>query len=469
MIIGHVPIFTFWLQFLSMLDVVVIPIYFFLLWLFVRITILTPNKHNPTYKYFWPGLLCKLFGAIGVCVVYSFYYNGGDTTTYFVDSIVMNKLMFINPGAYFHILFNHQGVTDYYAFNSAIGFPENLDDPKSFMVVRIISPITFVCFNSFFLTTMVLASLAYIGVWRMYRTFMYEFPHLRWQIAIPILFFPSVFFWGSGILKDTITFSCLGHMIFCFYSIIIRGEKKFVHTIQLIIAIMIILAIKPYIFVGVVPAFLVFVLSVTNSRFKNEILRYMFFPFMAFCIFGGGFGFMSLLSSSLGAYSFDHIFDRAVETQKDFKNEFYQGNTFDIGELEPTFTGLISKFPLAVNAALFRPFITEVKNPVMLLSAIENFYVLVITIIALLRSRIFGFFKVCLTNHLLLFSFVFSMFFSFSVGITTANFGSLVRYKIPMLPFYIVSVLIANEMYKKMYKEKQEAAKLLNKQAVSFE
>jgi hypothetical protein len=34
------------------------------------------------------------------------------------------------------------------------------------------------------------------------------------------------------------------------------------------------------------------------------------------------------------------------------------------------------------------------------------------------------------------------VFFAFSVGLTTSNFGALVRYKIPAVPFYLSAILI---------------------------
>jgi hypothetical protein len=39
-------------------------------------------------------------------------------------------------------------------------------------------------------------------------------------------------------------------------------------------------------------------------------------------------------------------------------------------------------------------------------------------------------------------SFVFSLIFAASVGITSANFGTLVRYKIPLIPFYLSGLYI---------------------------
>jgi hypothetical protein len=37
---------------------------------------------------------------------------------------------------------------------------------------------------------------------------------------------------------------------------------------------------------------------------------------------------------------------------------------------------------------------------------------------------------------------VFAIIFAFSVGFTSYNFGSLSRYRIPLLPFYVGAILI---------------------------
>ena len=53
----------------------------------------------------------------------------------------------------------------------------------------------------------------------------------------------------------------------------------------------------------------------------------------------------------------------------------------------------------------------------------------------------------------MLFSIIFTLTFAFIVGLTTANFGALVRYKIPLLiffvPFLIFSILNIKKITKK--------------------
>lgn len=60
-------------------------------------------------------------------------------------------------------------------------------------------------------------------------------------------------------------------------------------------------------------------------------------------------------------------------------------------------------------------------------------------------------------HRILFFTVYFSLFFSFSVGLTTSNFGSLVRYKIPAIPFYVISLIIISSSYKELLAEDKEA------------
>jgi hypothetical protein len=45
-------------------------------------------------------------------------------------------------------------------------------------------------------------------------------------------------------------------------------------------------------------------------------------------------------------------------------------------------------------------------------------------------------------DNLLIFCIVFALIFSLAVGITSGNFGTLMRYKIPMMPFYYSALAI---------------------------
>jgi hypothetical protein len=104
--------------------------------------------------------------------------------------------------------------------------------------------------------------------------------------------------------------------------------------------------------------------------------------------------------------------------------------------------GMLRKFPLAVNVTLFRPYLWEAYNPVMLLSALESLVTLILTVYILFQVGIRKTVSYVVSRPIILFCLLFAIAFSFSVGISTYNFGSLVRYKIPMFPFYLSGLFI---------------------------
>jgi hypothetical protein len=46
------------------------------------------------------------------------------------------------------------------------------------------------------------------------------------------------------------------------------------------------------------------------------------------------------------------------------------------------------------------------------------------------------------SQPIIFFTLLYSISFSFAIGISTYNFGTLVRYKIPMIPFYLIGLFV---------------------------
>jgi hypothetical protein len=158
---------------------------------------------------------------------------------------------------------------------------------------------------------------------------------------------------------------------------------------------------------------------------------------------------MSGLSDKLGEFAdIDKAAERAKVTNADLKREVYGTNSFDIGTFDGSLGSFFALFPLALTAGLFRPFIWEANNLVMILSGLENAYLLFIFLKVFFRLLPIRFFRYIFSDPLLLFCFLFSVFFAGSVGIATANFGALVRYKIPCIPFFLATLFIIEYKYK---------------------
>jgi hypothetical protein len=256
------------------------------------------------------------------------------------------------------------------------------------------------------------------------------------------LFIPSVFFWGSGLLKDTFTLGALGFFFAGLYHIFVKKNRVGLNFMAVIISGYVIAAIKPYILVGLLPAMILWLVQLNVGKIKVRTVRALSLPFLLITGIAFGYLLMVAMGDALAEYQVESILDKAKVTQRDLKSDYYQGNSFDIGEYDSTIPSMLSKFPIATFSAIFRPLIVESNNLVMFISGLENLILLIFTIrvLVLVRGyRVFGYF---FKNHMLTFSLFFAIFFAYSVGLSTSNFGSLVRYKIPCVPFFVASLYL---------------------------
>ncbi len=403
-------------------------------------------KTDSTYKYFMPGLIAKIGGAIALGLVYLFYYGGGDTVNYFDTASAFVDILFTNFDDFVYLYFGKPQFSEYYLLNTQYPFIYWVNDAYAFFVSKCYALIVLISFKSYFASAIVTATVCYLGVWRLFLVFVREFPNLAKQFSWSILFIPSVVFWGSGIMKDSITFSATCLFVHGFYWVFVQKKFKWNYLIALLLAIYFLLMIKPYILVALIPGSLLWLSTLYISKIKNIFIRLIFIPSIFTITFGVTIFVLQSMGDTLGRYSLDRIVTTASGAQQDLKQGYYQGNSFDIGDYEPTLTGMLSVSHKAIFATLFRPTLIDVKNIVMLISAIENGIVLMLSIYLLIKLKVFRFFGLINSHPLLLFSFIFSIFFAFSVGVSVSNFGTLVRLKIPCMPFFIACLVIINSL-----------------------
>lgn len=405
-------------------------------------------KRHPEYRYYITGLFSKILGGVFFSMIYVYYYGNGDTISFFRSALPLAEIALQEPGKYFTALFSPNTMQNYYKFfNQDTGYPLGYvyRDPRSYILVRIISPFVILSFKSFLLTGAIISTIAFGGVWHMYRTFLRYYPRLQSQLAFAIIFFPSSVFWGSGIMKDTFTFTALGWFVYSMDLIFFLKKDRARGWMIAIFAAFIMITMKPYIFMMIFPSSLLWILYHRVARIRNALLRALLLP-MAMAILGYlTFFTLNSLGDRLSKFSIDRALETIVTAQEDLKrSDQYGDNFFDLGEIEPTWTSVLSKFPTASFAGLFRPSLLEANNAVMLLAALENTWLLLFFIYILVRTRIYHFITLLRTNPLLQMCYLFALGYAFMIGITTPNFGAMVRFKIPLLPFLVAGMFITS-------------------------
>lgn len=440
---------------LSIFDILLPPIYLLIALLYATYIQKKKSLKHPEYRYFTYGLIAHIGGAIALGLIYFFYYDGGDTTNYHQTASAYVNLFFKDQESFWVGWLGDMKGNDWYFFDESTGYPVYTHrDHHAFFVVRLLIPICALAFKSYFACAILTAVFTYGGLWKLYQTFLQEFPELKKELAIAILFIPSCLFWGSGVMKDSFTLSAVGWFTYSFYNFFIKKRWKVSFGLQLFISAFIILAIKPYIFFALFPGSIIWLSNQQISKINHKGVRLMATPLLLAIGAGSGYFALTKMGDSLGIYKLDTVLDRAVTVQQDMKADYYGGKTFDIGNFDASLSGIASKAPVAIFAGIFRPGLWDVRNPVMFVSSLENSYLLILTFFLLIKLKFFGFFNLIRNNPLLLFAMLFSLFFAFSVGLTVANFGSLVRLRIPELPFFVSSLFILRHLYEKQSGEK---------------
>jgi len=397
-----------------------------------------------TRKYFFPALLLRIGGAIAVGLIYQFYYSGGDTFNYHTNgSRVIWEAFMESPSLGYKLFVGDQNYPGAYAYISRMPF---FTDRPSFLVIQVATIFDLFTFSSYAATAILFAVVSFFGSWLMFQTFYDLYPRLHKWIAWSIFFIPSVIFWGSGILKDTLTFACVGGILYASYKLFVKKRLRVGNVVLMIVAAATLYKVKIYILLTFLPAMILWAFFENLSQIRNRITRIFAAPIVV-VVAAALAGYAGIKAGEDNPrYALNKIAETAQVTAYDIR--FYSGRAagsgYSLGELDGTFGSMLKLAPQAIVVTLFRPFLWEVNNPLMLISAVEALIFLSFLIIVFMRSNFF--FLQSVANSTVIFCLGFSLVFAFAVGVSTYNFGTLVRYKIPMLPFFAIALILIDDL-----------------------
>lgn len=415
------------------------------------------NKGLSYYRFYNSALLFKLLGSLSFATIYIYVLGyGGDTTAYYQGSKVLVNLLFNNPELFLKELFGQHDLKNYYNYYS----PQTDYPPiwlyisgRHFFPCKIGAFLYLITFGSFWGITLLMGFFAFLANWKIYKILIHYFPSTPYPLALSSLFIPSVAIWCSGLMKDTVIFICICTML---YYTFLYFEKKNVsllfYTLILLISSFFIIKIKAFILFVIYPPIIMWLLYNIAYKIKNSFVRKILIPFLIIVIFSSTFLLYTLSGSVLKEFSADQIIDKALITQQDFFNNYtYTGKKYDVGLTEATTLGIIKAIPNSLIAGLFRPFPGEASGGISFLSGIENFFIILLFIWAMIKTKIIEFIAVIKENPITMACFLIAVILGFIAGFTAGLFGTLVRFKAPMLPFF-VSLLVLAIFYNKQAK-----------------
>lgn len=257
--------------------------------------------------------------------------------------------------------------------------------------------------------------------------------------AVALLLIPSVVFWSSGVTKEGLTLSFLATLMAG--ALLIARGRWVVGTLGASVGAVGVAMIKPYVlfpFVLGVAAW-AYVAQIRRRRGRFRVSHVVLAVSVA--VVG-----LAVAGALFPEYSVEH-FAKSAARQQGLGTEVGGGSYIQVGDADArTFWQQLPFIPVALVDSMFRPFIFEARNAPMLGAALESTILTVASIALLVWLRWRRVVNALKASPLLAFCVVFTVSFAVAVGLATTNLGTLSRYRMPMMPCYVLAaVLLWNE------------------------
>ncbi len=446
--------------------------------------------------------ILKLFFGISFYLVYTVYYNDSQTSDmhkYYNDAIKIYELTKEKPRSYLSILTgfemtsNDEVITQQLSFWYQEESASVINDSR--MVIRFNLMMLPFSRGNIYLHLVMMVFLSFIGLYFIYLSFEKSFHKKEILLLIACFGIPSVMFWSSGIMKEGLLVFFFGMLI---YSLFGKHKKYYFSILLFLFSIGGMFFAKFYVALALIPSFVflfigfiykkksplwhlvnTIILVILSTFIFNTVLKNL--PLQKLSKKQNDFinlsiGGVYLVNTNI---PYDTIFTLKqssltstapliqgktaklktgtiyhhwnnpgyADTLVASNNQnIYQvlkvleptGSSITLKRLMPDYGSVIRLFPEAFINVCFRPFIWDVENAFSLLACIEN-----ILFILLIVMMIYFYQKPLIANQRII---IFSLLFVFTlytlVGLTTPVLGAAVRYKVPALPFLLISIFL---------------------------
>jgi hypothetical protein len=416
-------------EILGLSDIVWGLVYFLLLFIIVYLVAKRKYKDNFFKKIFIGAFLIRMLSAFFYIFLYKVILNAvTDTGRYYYHSLeVREQILSLNFSLSNISWSDSTNLTGVFA-----GF------------IGILTPGNYLCISLLFTV------LGFIGSWKIFSTFNKVFPNCSKKLAISILFMPSLFFWGSSLMKDPLCVFGLGLTFSAAHSLFILNNFKIKYFLHLCISIMSSAFIKPYIPLLFLPCLIIWIARIKYSEIKNKLVKISLLPIGFIIIILVFIGISQKITSINENLALENA-GNAIKGIQDFYNsnpDEVGNSAYNIGTISPNLIENVKLLPNAFIVTYLRPYLWEAKKILYLPTIYEVLFTYYFLLIFIFKIGIFKSFKIIKKDKALQFCLLFAVLFGCLVGLTSFNFGTLMRYKIPALPFWTTFLIIVYEKYK---------------------
>ncbi|MEM9191276.1 MAG: hypothetical protein AAGF12_19040 [Myxococcota bacterium] len=381
------------------------------------------------------GLVAHMAASFAVVAVTRAAYGSGDMFAYFYVAESLQPALHLDftgtVKELFILIFHGRPVLPAHLFG--VGSPTGT-------MIGVTTLIDFAVGGSLYGTCLVIASISFFGKLALYIWGRESFPErYRPRLAFGVLLVPTVVFWSGGIIKESFAVAGIGFLALALHRILQR--RVVVGALIGLIGFGMVALIKPYLlfaFVMSAGAFLYARNALSEANGHRLEIRPLHLVVAVALAVGG----LIVLGKLFPNYSFENIGAEAA-LQQGAGAKVTGGSSYSIGDSNATsLTGQLAFAPVGLIYSLFRPFIFEVRNVQMAVNALEA---LALTV---LFFRVFWIrswrasWRMLTSSPALIFAATFVLIVGVGVGIATTNVGTLSRFRMPMMPFYAMLLLV---------------------------
>lgn len=375
----------------------------------------------------------KFLTGIFIWAVYTFYYKdieNNDVHKFYNDAIVLNNSFSSNPHAFMCLMTGRGEDTSTAAITTQLhNWNRNFDEApfnENRTIIRLNALLMFISFRSYFVHILCMCFISLMGWGLLINAVFKNSKAAQASLAFAIMLLPSVLFWTSGVMKEPVLVLGLGLFITGLLGTLSSRSAGFAT-----VGFGIILISKFFILAALLPAALAHVMFKGIERPGFVTAKYAVV-------------FALLLSLAFSIHQFAPRIDPAqmlVNKQVHSVKEaiyYHAGSRIDIPAVQANALSILLAAPVGVWNTIARPYLWEGKNMMMVASALENLLVLLIILCCLFQTD----YKNLRHLNLVLMLLSFSLAYFALIGICTPVLGSLVRYRAPVLPFFLFALLL---------------------------
>lgn len=284
-------------------------------------------------------------------------------------------------------------------------------------------------FGVYHVHTVFSAFLSLVGLVALYRTFIGFVPGMGRALVAGLFLWPSVLFWGSAPIKEALLFFGLGLFLWQLFRRM-EGPLPWHGWLLLVLGLLVQLGLKSYVLACMAPG-LAALWWCRRTHDRRPWLKFLAAHAAAVAL---------VLVAPLLAPGLD-VVGLVQQKQRDMLGVVA---AMDPGSFVPTrqmasgLGGMLAEVPHALFLTFLSPFTTWNIGALGLLAAIENLLVVAMVPAALLLAKPWRQVDV----PLLLWTLAFCLGLALLIGWTTPVVGALMRYRVPLLPFWSVAFLL---------------------------